>query len=88
MPSIFLSSNGRDRISPNIDKFLQNRANEPITNLRISYSFVLSISTEYFGSVSSQLCGRDNCKKLYHLKLLIRKNYSKVLLKKSKIIIV
>ena len=73
---------GREKISPNVDKFMRDNGDEPILEMIISRNVVSSILTGSMKLISGQFRENVATDKLYHLKLLIRTTYSNISLKK------
>ena len=77
---------GRDRISPNVDKFMRDHGDEPVLEMIISRNVVSSILTGSMKLISSQFRERVGSDKLYHLKLLIKTSHSNISLEKNEVI--
>lgn len=73
---------GRYRISPNVDKFLNDRGDEFILEVIISRSVISTELTESLKILSSQFRKRSRSNNLYHLKLLLRTTGSNISLEK------
>ena len=56
----------RHRISPNVDKFMRDHGDEPISNLIISRNFVPSVLTGSLKLISAQFRERAGSDNLCH----------------------
>ena len=77
---------GRENISPNVDKFMRDHGDEPISEMIISRNVLSSILTGSMKLISSQFREKSASNKLYHLKLLIRTTHSNISLEKNEVI--
>ena len=76
---------GRKGISPNVDKFLRDHGDEPITEMIISRNEISSLLIGSMKLISTQFRERVSSK-LYHLKLLIKTSHSNISLEKNEVI--
>ena len=76
---------GRKGISPNVDKFLRDHGDEPITEMIISRNEISSLLIGSMKLISTQFRERVSGK-LYHLKLLIKTSHSNISLEKNEVI--
>ena len=77
---------GRKGISPNVDKFLRDHGDEPITEMIISRNEISSLLIGSMKIISTQFRERAGSNKLYHLKLLIKTTHSNISLEKNEVI--
>ena len=76
---------GRNGISPNVDKFLNDHGNEFILEMIISRNVISSILTGSLKILSKQFREQSGNNLLYHLKMLIRTTYSNISLEKTRL---
>ena len=76
---------GRKGISPNVDKFLRDHGDEPVTEMIISRNEISSLLIGSMKLISTQFRERVSSK-LYHLKLLIKTSHSNISLEKNEVI--
>ena len=74
---------GRNGISPNIDRYLNDHGDEFILEMIISWNVITSILTGSLEILSKQFREQSGNNLLYHLKMLIRTTYSNMSLKKN-----
>ena len=78
--------NGREGISPNVNKFFRAHVDEWVTEIIISRNVVSNVLTSSLKLVSTQFRERVGSVKSYHLQLLIRTTHSNVSLEKNEVI--
>ena len=79
--------NGREGISPNVNKFFRAHVDEWVTEIIISRNVVSNVLTSSFKLVSTQFREGVGSVKSYHLQLLIRTTHSSVSLEKNEVTI-
>ena len=78
--------NGRNGISPSIDRFLQEHGDEPITQLIISRNVISSLITGTLNIISPNFKKKNNNNPLYHLKILIKTDRTSFTVEKNDVI--
>ena len=78
--------NGREGISPNVNKFFRAHVDEWVTEIIISRNVVSNVLTSSLKLVSTQFREGIGSVKSYHLQLLIRTTHSNVSLEKIEVI--
>ena len=77
---------GRNGISPNVDRYINDHGDEFILETIISRNVISSILTGSLKILSKQFREQSGNNLLYHLKMLIRTTYSNISLEKNEVI--
>ena len=77
---------GRNGISPNVDKFLNDHGDEFILEMIISRNVISSILTGSLKILCRQFREQSGNDLLYHLKMLIRTTHSNISLEENEVI--
>ena len=77
---------GRNGISPNVNRYLNDHGDEFILEMIISRNVISSILTGSLKILSRQFREQSGNNLLYHLKMLIRTTHSNISLEKNEVI--